>query len=301
MIRPVRFEYNPQTAVNNSFQQESQHTVDVNQRAQQEFDNFVARLELHDIDVLVLDDSPEPHTPDSIFPNNWVSFHEDGRIILYPMFAENRRMERKPHFLDFLHEQFDIHKTIDYTRFEMENRFLEGTGSLVFDRSLGYAYACISPRTDPKLAALVCQELGYEAVLFHALDRNGEPIYHTNVMMCVADRYVVINLDSIITADRDRVAQHITQSGKEIIAIDYEQMEHFAGNMLQVPVKNGQMHLIMSTQAWQSLSPAQQERLQSYNPVIHSDLSIIEQNGGGSARCMMAEIFLKPKKKNEHE
>lgn len=295
MIRPVRFEYNAQTAVNNSFQQRNLVKNGVNLRAQQEFDHFVVQLRKHGIETFVSEDSEEPHTPDSIFPNNWVSFHEDGRIILYPMFAENRRKERKPHFIDFLHEHFDIREIIDYSHFEQEKRFLEGTGSLVFDHVHKYAYACISPRTDLELAERICQDLGYEPILFEALDRNGAAIYHTNVMMCVADRYVVINMESIILSDRTKVADYIHKSGKEIIEINHTQMQHFAGNMLQVPNKEGLRHLVMSSQAWQSLHNEQQKSLLSFNPIIHSDLRTIEQNGGGSARCMMAEVYLKEK------
>lgn len=295
MIRPVRFAYNAQTAVNNAFQSHDLDKRTVNKRAQQEFDALVARLRHHDIEVLVLQDTEVPYTPDSIFPNNWISFHEGGRVVLYPMFADNRRLERKELVLQRLHEIFHVREILDYTGYEKDNRFLEGTGSFVLDRPNKIAYACRSPRTDSELFAIVCEKLGYEPVLFDAFDQQGRAIYHTNVMMCVADRYVVINMDSIPTEQAKTVADRITATGKHIFNIDHRQMEHFAGNMLQVPNKRGVVHLIMSTQAWESLSEGQQQELLSYNPVIHSPLDTIERNGGGSARCMMAEVYLENK------
>ncbi|HMR20185.1 MAG TPA: arginine deiminase-related protein [Sphingobacterium sp.] len=295
MIRPVRFAYNAQTAVNNAFQSRNPDGEDINRFAQQEFDTFTGRLLQHDIEVLVLQDTEVPHTPDSIFPNNWVSFHENGKIILYPRFAENRRWERKDHGLQHLHELFAIRETLDYTHYENDNRYLEGTGSFVLDRPNKIAYACTSPRTDPDLFVLLCKKIGYKAVLFDAFDSKGQAIYHTNVMMCVADRYVVINMESIPVLQAKKVAEHITATGKHIIPITHRQMEHFAGNMLQLTNKEGICYLVMSTQAWQSLTQEQQNTLHNYNPIIHSALDTIEKHGGGSARCMMAEIYLEKK------
>jgi hypothetical protein len=215
------------------------------------------------------------------------------------MFAKNRRLERKPQVLEKLHELFEIDKITDLSVWEQKNHFLEGTGSFVLDRPNKIAYACVSPRTDPGLFTEVCKELGYEAVLFEAFDRNGQAIYHTNVMMCVADRYVVINLESIPHDQVKQTTERIKSSGKQIFTISHKQMEHFAGNMLQVPNKDGILHLVMSTQAWESLSKKQQNELSNFNPIVHSRLDTIEKNGGGSARCMMAEIYLKNKSQHK--
>lgn len=295
MIRPVNFVFNSQTAVNNAFQIASVEDK-VQQMALAEFDEFVAKLRSAKIDVIVVDDTPEPHTPDSIFPNNWISFHGDGTIILYPMFAENRRLERKQGVLDVLQSRFNISSTIDLTDYEKENRFLEGTGSVVLDREKHIAYACISPRTDENLFRKFCKEMNYEPVLFHAVDTNNRAIYHTNVMMCVADKYVVICLECIPDEKEQKtVIDSIERSGKEIIEISFDQMNNFAGNMLQVNNTGGIKYLVMSTQAYQALNPKQVTKLESFNEIIHSSLNTIEKNGGGSARCMMAEVHLPTK------
>ena len=292
MIRPIRFEYNAQTAVNNSFQIAVKDDG-IAAKAMQEFDAFVSVLKKNGIDVTVVEDSLSPHTPDSVFPNNWISFHDDGSICLYPMFAENRRAERKHHVLEIIGEKFSINNTIDLSKYEDENIFLEGTGSMVLDRDKKIAYACLSPRTDEKLLDKFCELFNYTAISFIAVDAANQPIYHTNVLMCVADAYVVICLDSIADqTQKKKVTDKIISSGKEIIDISFDQMNHFAGNMLQVKNKDGEKLLVMSTQAYTSLSADQIDRLQSFNRIIHSDISNIETNGGGSARCMMAEIFL---------
>lgn len=292
MIRPVNFGFNAETAVNNAFQVAGQDAA-AQDKAAQEFDSFVALLQKNGVDVTVVNDTPDPYTPDSIFPNNWVSFHNDGTIILYPMFAANRRQERKPGVLQQVGNKFSINKTVDLTAYEPQNKFLEGTGSMVLDRDKKIAYACISPRTDKTILEDFAKQMGYEAVAFTAVDDKGRPIYHTNVMMCVADRYVVICLDSIAgNSERSMVEAVIKKSGKEIITIDLRQMNHFAGNMLQVENNRGEKLLIMSTQAYNALSAEQVKKLESYNSIIHSSLEAIETNGGGSARCMMAEVFL---------
>jgi hypothetical protein len=295
MIRPVNFLFNSQTAVNNAFQ-----VASVNEKVQQmaltEFDEFVEKLRLAKINVIVIDDTPEPHTPDSIFPNNWISFHSDGTVILYPMFAENRRLERKQGVLDLVQSRFNISTTIDLTEYEKQETFLEGTGSVVLDREKKIAYACVSPRTDENLFRRFCREMNYEPVLFHAIDNNNRAIYHTNVMMCVADKYVVICLNSIRHQfERKKVVDNIKRSGKEIIEISYDQVNQFAGNMLQVNNQDGTKYLVMSSQAYNSLSSPQVMKLKSFNEIIHSSLNTIERNGGGSARCMMAEIHLPSK------
>ncbi len=292
MIRPVSFAYNAQTAVNNAFQLDG-YDKGAQEKALKEFDAFVNLLRSNNIDVLVVDDTPEPHTPDSIFPNNWISFHDDGKVLLYPMYAENRRLERKPLVLNEIRKRFAVKKVIDLSGFEKEGRFLEGTGSMVLDREKRIAYACLSSRTDERLLQQFCDEMHYHKVAFDAVDSNGRAIYHTNVMMCVGDHYVVICLESIRSADqREKVIQTIINSGKELIEISRGQMNHFAGNMLQVNDVKGNRLLVMSTQAYQSLNESQTSKLESYNRIIHSSLISIETNGGGSARCMMAEIYL---------
>ncbi|MDD2791873.1 MAG: arginine deiminase-related protein [Sediminibacterium sp.] len=297
MIQPVRFEFNTETAVNNSFQTASADAGNiVQQKAQAEFDAFIALLQSNDIDVTVVKDTPVPHTPDSVFPNNWISFHEPGSICLYPMFAPNRRLERKQHVLDVLSEKFRIEEQINFTAHEAENHFLEGTGSMVLDREHRIAYACLSPRTNLRVLEDFCNRMGYQAITFHSVDGNHQPIYHTNVMMCVADSYVVICLESIPDqAERSMVKASLEKTGKTIIEISTNQMNHFAGNMLQVHNRKGEKFLVMSSQAYHSLTPQQILTIEQYNPIIHSDITTIETNGGGSARCMMAEIFLELK------
>ncbi len=295
MIRPVRFDYNAETAVNNHFQV---HTadIDIQRRAREEFENFISMLLANGIDVTVVDDTPEPHTPDSVFPNNWISFHEEGSVVLYPMFADNRRKERKAEVLDAIKNKFRVVRVRDLSKWEKENHFLEGTGSMVLDRENKIAYACLSPRTDKVVLTDFCAAMGYRAISFTALDARQQEIYHTNVMMCVADRYVVICMESIVDSkERERVLAAFAETGKRVVEISFAQMDHFAGNMLQVHGVTGEIFLVMSTQAFQSLSPRQIEILQSYNRILHSDITTIETNGGGSARCMMAEIFLSPK------
>ncbi|MBV9988883.1 MAG: amidinotransferase [Chitinophagaceae bacterium] len=294
MIKPVQFGYNAETAVNNRFQSKTAG-ADTQAEALREFENLVALLHAQQVDVTVVEDSPEPHTPDSIFPNNWVSFHESGKAYLYPMFAVNRRQERKQQVLDAVAEKFMLEQTVDLSSYEANNRFLEGTGSMVLDRDQKIAYACLSPRTDLSVLDAFCNREGYRPVSFHALDAEQQPIYHTNVMMCVADTYVVICLDSIPDAkEKQQVSETITASGKRIITIDMQQLSHFAGNMLQLCDAQGQPLLVMSTQAFDSLNENQRIQLERYNRIVHTDLGMIEKNGGGSARCMIAEIFLSP-------
>lgn len=292
MIRPVRFAFNLETAVNNAFQVPGP-TAGVQQKAAEEFDGLVALLREHGVNVLEIEDTPEPYTPDSIFPNNWASFHFDGTIVLYPMFAENRRLERKPEVLEKVGAQFEIKKRLDLSGWESKSRYLEGTGSMVLDRDNRIAYACLSPRTDVDVLDDFCRQLQYQPIVFDAFDMNGLPIYHTNVMMCVADTYVVICADAISnSSERETVLAMIEQTKKAVVTITLKQMNHFAGNMLQVANDKGERLLVMSSQAYSSLSKDQLETLTAFNPIIHSDLSTIETNGGGSARCMMAEIYL---------
>jgi hypothetical protein len=292
MIRPLHFVYNAETAVNNSFQVKGDQE-NLTEKAVQEFDKFVNALQNQGIDVTVVEDSPDPHTPDAIFPNNWISFHSSGIYCLYPMFAPNRRKERKVEVISIIQKKFHYEHLIDFTGYESENLFLEGTGSMVLDREKGLAYACLSPRTNEVVLKDFCNKLNYQPVMFHAVDESGQAVYHTNVMMCVADRYVVICLDSITDpSEKKYVEETIHRSGKELIRINSSQMNQFAGNMLQLENERKEKILVMSSAAWNALLPAQIEKLTKYNSILHSSLREIETNGGGSARCMIAEIHL---------
>ena len=291
MIQPCSFGFNEETALNNYFQQKKE--IDhVQERALNEFNAFVEVLRSHEIDVTVIQDTPDPQTPDSIFPNNWISFHEGGKIVLYPMFAKNRRQERKNAVIGVVKEKFQILEKVDLTHFENVGRFMEGTGSMVLDRENKIAYACISERTDPDIVDAFCTEFEYTSVLFNATDRNGKMIYHTNVMMCMADRYVVVCMSSISREDEKKELLDIfTKTNKAVIEIDFDQMDHFCGNMLQVSNIHGEKFLVMSSQAYQHLNVSQLKALTSFNPIIHSPIETIETLGGGSARCMLAEVF----------
>ena len=292
MIRPVNFSFNPETSVNNTFQLNADDK-DVQAKALKEFEDFVQLLSGNDINVTVINDTPLPHTPDSIFPNNWISFHERGTICLYPMFALNRRQERKLQLLETLKAAFNTSTVVDFTHHENNNHFLEGTGSMVLDREFMIAYACLSPRTNIDVLDEFCRSMKFLPVAFEAFDENGKAIYHTNVIMCVADRYVVVCLKSITDPQqRESVISAINMTAKKIVPITIKQMNRFAGNMLQVRNSKGKKFLIMSSQANQSLSAQQIKELKKYNAILHSPLDAIEANGGGSARCMIAELFL---------
>ncbi len=293
MIRPVDFKFNPQTAENNKFQSQAAAGIDsVQQRALAEFDGFAATLRREGVDVTVVDDTFEPETPDSIFPNNWVSFHEDGRAYMYPMFSENRRRERRPDILDQLATKFRLESVEDLSNFENTARYLEGTGSMVLDRDNKIAYACRSVRTDTEVLQDFCTRAGYRPVIFSAQDASGYPVYHTNVMMCVGDGFVLSCFDAIPDAgEREQLIGVIRSTGKEIIAIGLDQMNRFAGNMLQIQGRQEKL-IVMSQQAFQSLLPAQTGILEKYGKIIYAPLHTIETNGGGSARCMLAEIHL---------
>ena len=295
MIRPVDFKFNEQTAGNNKFQIASTET-NVQTEALKEFDAFVDLLRKNNVDVTVVDDTLQPETPDSIFPNNWVSFHEDGSVYLYPMFSENRRLERRKEILDGLKENFEVNHVSDLSFYERQHAFLEGTGSMVLDRTNKIAYACLSVRTDEEVLNNFCMLTGYEPVAFQAVDGSNFPIYHTNVMMCIGDRFAVICLDSIRDPEEKlNVTISLKGSGKEIIEISLEQMNKFAGNMLQVTNAENESLLVMSEQAFLSLTAEQIAALEEYSRIIYAPLYTIEKNGGGSARCMLAEIHLPSK------
>ena len=298
MIRPVQFRMNEQTAVNNYFMEDIDlQNNTINLKAQQEFDTFVDVLRAKGIEVIVIEDTPVPDTPDSIFPNNWISFHTNGTVVIYPMFAENRRKERRDDILDTLEANgFLIENVMDYTSAEKEGLFLEGTGSILMDRVNQKVYCALSDRAHEELVIEFCEDFDCTPVIFTANQSvNGErlPIYHTNVMMCMGEAYAVICLDAIDDKkERKNVVDHLKQDGKEIISITEEQMHHFAGNMLQVAGASDERYLIMSSSAYNSLRPDQIGVLEKYNPIVHSALDTIETCGGGSARCMMAEVFL---------
>ncbi len=298
MIRPAQFRMNEQTAVNNYFQtQASLPAQAVVEKAQQEFDTYVSVLRSKGVLVTVIQDTEDPDTPDALFPNNWVSFHADGTVALYPMFAENRRLERREAILEILEEDgFLISEVMDYTAAENEDIFLEGTGSLLLDRVHKKAYCALSVRAHEDLFIEFCEDFDYAPVIFNAMQTVGDkrlPIYHTNVMMCLAETFAVICLDSIDDKkERKSVLAHLKENGKEVIAISEAQMHAFAGNMLQVLGSNDTPYLVMSTSAYQSLSSEQLSKIQAHCEIIHSDLNTIETAGGGSARCMMAEVFL---------
>lgn len=294
MIEPVAFGYNEQTAVNNYFQ--VQQEGNVQEKALREFNSFVEKLRSKGITVITIKDTISPKTPDSIFPNNWVSFHRDGKVVLYPMFAENRRLERRQDILEQIKSQFKVEEIIDLSASERDNHFLEGTGSMIFDHDNKIAYGSVSLRLDEDLFRKFCAEFGFRPVVFHSYQTAGEerlPIYHTNVMMCVADKFVVICLDCIDDElEREKVIETVKNSDKELIEISEEQMQNFAGNMLQVHNNLGEKFLVMSQSAYRSLKPEQVAAIEKYCEIIYSDLETIETNGGGSARCMLAEVFL---------
>lgn len=299
MIRSVAFRMNEQTAVNNYYQKVldglSQETV--NEKAQKEFDDFVTKLRKVGVNVIVVNDTIEPNTPDSIFPNNWISFHENGDVVLYPMFAENRRAERREDILDILEEEgFIINEIMDYTSAEEDNVFLEGTGSLLLDRENGKAYCALSPRADEELMIEFCEDFEFSPIIFEAYQTvNGERklIYHTNVMMCLGDTFAVVCADCIDDKkERKMVLDSLRHDEKEVILISEDQVNNFAGNMLEVKGKNNERYLVMSESAYKSLNKKQISQLEAHVSIIHSSLDTIEACGGGSARCMMAEIFL---------
>ena len=291
MVRPALFAYNDETATNNYFQNKTAHS-NLNERALQEFDDFVNILRSNKIDVIVVQDSIDPHTPDSIFPNNWFSTHSTGELILYPMFAENRRDERKKKVLNTLEEHFNAHKVIDLTEWENKNRFLEGTGSLILDHKNRIVYACRSERTDDIVFEDFYTKMNFEPQLFNAYDENEKIIYHTNIMLSIGEKHAIICAESIF--DQNRRAQVINSlkvSKKEIIEISFEQMRSFCANILEVLNVDNEPCLIMSETAKKSYTYEQRKKLEKYCKLISTPLNIIEETGGGSARCMIAEIF----------
>lgn len=296
LVRPAASAYNLETAHSNAFQRQLDLDVKVAvRRARQEFDEFANGLKREGVDVIVVDDTSSPAKPDAVFPNNWVTFHEDGTVILYPMCAPSRRLERRGDVVEALRKDFRVTEVLDLSRFEEEGRFLEGTGSMVFDHLSKIAYASLSQRTDKNLFLTVCERLKYQPVYFHALDRSGKAIYHTNVMMCLGEGFSIICLDSIAdAAERQAVEESLEHSGHKVIPITLEQVGHFAGNMLAVRNAPGEVLLVCSRQAADSLTPEQKSQISVYARLVPLAIPTIESLGGGSARCMMAEVFLQP-------
>jgi hypothetical protein len=292
MVRPYQFYFNQQTAANNFFQSNI-NIENANELAIAEFDAMVEKLRAHQIKVNVVQDTKDPSTPDSIFPNNWVSTHTNGTLCLYPMFAQNRRAERKSTVINFLQSNYKIENTLDLTDLEKEGIFLEGTGSMVLDHQNKLAYGCLSERLDKNAFNEWCDKMQFKAIAFKAVDDKAQPIYHTNVMMCMGDQFVVICLESIPNElEKQLVLESFKKSNKEVIEISQDQLNHFAGNMLQVFDINEKPHLIMSEQAYNSLKTEQVKSLEKYNPILPISIPTIEALGGGSTRCMMAEIYL---------
>jgi hypothetical protein len=303
MVRPKHFGYNQQTAGTNRFQQSGSNdrgvSIEVAQRALREFDAFAAALAAEGVGVCVVPDSDSPPKPDAVFPNNWVSFHADGTVVLYPMYAENRRAERRTEVVDAVVREtgFQVRRTLDLTSHEKAGRFLEGTGSLVLDHHSRVAYACRSPRTDQEVAREWAGEMGYELEMFTATDLSGTPIYHTNVLMHVGTRVAVVALEAIAAADRARISDRLSVAGREVLAIDHAEMGAFAGNMLEVGSWDEYLGdftiLVMSETARHALATPTYKRLYaSVDAVLAVPVDVIELHGGGSVRCMLAEIFL---------
>jgi hypothetical protein len=301
MIRPAAFDYNPETAATNSMQQRTaaSDSSSSNERARAEFQQLLRALESEGVCVCVVEDTPAPPKPDAIFPNNWVSFHADGTVVLYPMHAENRRLERRREVVDAVAERtgFKVAKLVDLTHHEKQGRYLEGTGSLVLDHVNRVAYASLSPRTDPDVVKEWSSALGYEPMLFTSLDRAGKPIYHTNVLLCIGERATVAGTGAIVPADRARVLERLRASGREVIEIGLGEIERFAGNMLELASWDEALGdcrvLVMSASARHALKPEAFARLSACtDAVLAAPIPTIETLGGGSVRCMLAEVFL---------
>ena len=297
MIRPASFRMNEETAVNNYFQKKDEHAISANEMAQKAFDKFVDKLRQKDINVIVVEDDEKLDTPDALFPNNWVSFHENGTVGLYPMFAENRRRERREEVIDQIEaHNYKVKNFIDYSDAEKDSVFLEGTGSLVLDRINKKAYCAISDRASEDLLMEFCEDLEYFPILFHANqshDGKRLPIYHTNVMMCIGTDVAIIASSTIDDKqERKTVLENLKNDGKKVIDISEEQMNNFAGNMLEVRDTSDNLYMVMSDQARSVLTDDQRDIIEEHTDIISSDLSVIEKYGGGSARCMMAEVFL---------
>lgn len=295
MVRPLKFGFNPQTESSNAFQKKTSLSTseEISQMARQEFDTLHHTLLTHKIEVVVFDEDLSQITPDAVFPNNWISFHEGNNIVIYPMLASNRRVEKRNDIVHFFTSQskFGFNNIIDLSYFENENKFLEGTGSIVFDYINKVAYANLSPRTHQDVLFFLCKKLGYSPVTFHSTDKKGKDIYHANVIMCITDDIAIICIDSIKNnEEKTTIVDSLKNSGHTIISITFEQVEQFAGNMYGLENSDGKKFLLMSTSAYNSLTPEQINNIQKFRTIIHSAIPTIEKHGGGSVRCMIADI-----------
>lgn len=298
MVRPAHFGFNEMTAESNSFQHfdKNDQPKDVSEKARKEFDNMVSVLRSHDIDVQVIEDTKDPVKPDAVFPNNWISLHRNGTIVTYPMNAPNRRTERREDIIKLLEKENKVDKRYSFEYYEEEEMYLEGTGSMLLDRENNVVYACLSPRTNIMILDKFCILMNCKKVSFFSVDRQGEHIYHTNVMMALGIDFCVVCLQSISDdEERKMLVKSLEETGKEIIEIDYNQVESFAGNMLEVMSTSGKRILVMSETAFKSLTTEQINILESRTEILNIPIPTIEYYGGGSVRCMMAENFL-PKK-----
>ena len=295
MVRPANFGFNEETATNNAFQtlDTSLNTLEISKKAIEEFDAFVEKLKNAGVNVIVAEDTSKPIKPDAIFPNNWMTTHDDGTIITYPMYAPVRRLERNELIIDQITEQFELKSRKHLEHFEDSNRYLEGTGSMILDRVNKIVFACLSPRTDELLLDKFCELTDYQKMIFHAVDNNDQDIYHTNVMMALGETFVIICMDTIKNeTEHKEILQCFSKTGKEVIEISNKQMLAFAGNMLQLRNDKNETLLVMSEQAFQSLESAQIEAIERHTNILYSPINTIETYGGGSTRCMMAEVFL---------
>jgi len=296
MVRPANFGFNPETASTNSFQAKNTLLTEreIRMRARKEFDLMVERLSMAGVDLCIIDDREATAVPDSVFPNNWISFHHDGTVVLYPMYSPLRRLERRTDIVDRLSSQgYKVGRIVDLTPHELEGRYLEGTGSIVFDHVERCAYASLSPRTDAGVLGELCDALDYSRITFRSVDAGGQAIYHTNVMMCVGDQFAVLCSESITDpVERKLVVESLEATRREIINIDYNQLEHFAGNVLQLQTKDGGSAIAMSTQACLAFRPDQRAVIEKYGRIVESPLPLIEGIEGGSARCMLAGVHL---------
>jgi hypothetical protein len=298
MVRPANFGFNTETAASNAFQTDDKSLTvnEIQARAIEEFDKMVAILRGRAVNVLVAEDSVSPVKTDAIFPNNWITSHADGTMLLYPMFAASRRLERSEAIQDMLIERFQVKKKIHFEHYEAVDRYLEGTGSMILDRQNELCYACISPRTERVLLDEWCDTMHFKRVAFTAVDGDGKEIYHTNVMMALGETFVVICLETVRDeAEKMNLIKHFELTKKDIIEISLDQMLHFAGNMLQVRNDFSETFLVMSQQAFDALNSAQVAHIQRHTQILSADIKTIETYGGGSARCMMAEIFFEKK------
>ncbi|MEN0004060.1 MAG: arginine deiminase-related protein [Bacteroidota bacterium] len=295
MVRPAHFGYNEETASNNTFQSRdtSQSAAEIQALALQEFEGFVGKLRAVGVEIIVIDDTDEPVKPDAVFPNNWITFHESGMVITYPIFSKIRRNERREDIVATLQKEYAVTKRVFFEENEPKGKYLEGTGSMIMDRPNQLVYACLSVRTAQYMIDKLAAQLDFTAVTFTAVDKDGIPIYHTNVMMALGKTFVVICLECIPDEqERQLLLDWFAKTKKEVIEITYEQLLHFAGNMLQVATKHEEDYLVMSAAAYHSLTTAQITAIEQHTSILYAAIPTIEKYGGGSVRCMMAEVFL---------